>query len=193
MILLTQKVQPTKFQKTMQNNIWHSIPYGSKEKLNVLIEIPKMSRVKYELDKETGLVHVDRVLYSPMHYPTNYGFVPQTLWDDGDPLDVLVMSHEPFVPGCLVAVRPIGVLDMTDDGDPDAKILAVPFNDPRFNTKQDITDVDPHTLEEIKHFFSVYKELQAKEVIVSHWENKEEALRDIDRSIALYREKYGQK
>src|SRR3989344_1772837 len=103
-------------------NLWHDIPWGSVEKLNVVIEIPKLSRIKYELNKETGLIHVDRVLYSPMHYPANYGFVPQTLWDDGDPLDILVLSHEPFVPGILVEARPIGIMDMTDDGDPDAKI-----------------------------------------------------------------------
>jgi inorganic pyrophosphatase len=88
------------------HSLWHDIPRGDVKTLNVIIEIPKMSRIKYELDKDTGLIHVDRVLYSPMHYPANYGFVPKTLWDDGDPLDVLVMSHEPFVPACLVAATP---------------------------------------------------------------------------------------
>ncbi len=173
--------------------MWHSLPSGEPEKLNVIIEIPKMSRIKYELDKETGLIHVDRVLYSPMHYPANYGFVPQTLWEDGDPLDVLVMSHEPFVPGCLVAARPIGVMEMTDDGDSDAKVLAVPVKDPRYNTIKDINDVDPHTLEEIKHFFKVYKDLQKKEVMVADWRPQADAIKDIKHSLELYQQKYGNK
>ncbi len=171
-------------------NLWHNTPSGTVDELNVIIEIPKLSRIKYELDKETGLIMVDRVLYSPMHYPTNYGFTPQSLWADGDPLDVLVMSHEPFVPGCLVKVRPIGVMEMTDDGDSDAKILAVPIKDPRYNMIQDIADLDPHTLEEIKHFFKVYKDLQNKEVLVADWRNKAEAQKDIEKSFKLYKEKY---
>ena len=173
-------------------NLWHDIPAGTLDELNVIIEIPKLSRIKYELDKDTGLIHVDRVLYSPMHYPANYGFVPQTLWDDGDPLDVLVMSHEPFVPGCLVKGRPIGVMEMTDDGDSDAKILAVPVKDPRYNTIQNLSDLDPHTLEEIKHFFKVYKELQKKEVVVADWRDKAEAHKDIKHSFELYRQKFAQ-
>lgn len=175
------------------NNLWHTIPPGTPEKLNVIIEIPKMSRIKYELDKETGLIHVDRVLYSPMHYPANYGFVPQTLWEDGDPLDVLVMSHEPFVPGCLVVARPIGVMEMTDDGDSDAKVLAVPVKDPRYNSVTNLGDLEPHTLEEIKHFFKVYKDLQKKEVMVADWRNKEDAIKDIERSLEQYLKKYGPK
>lgn len=172
-------------------NLWHDIPFGKgNNKFNVIIEIPKLSRVKYELDKETGLIHVDRVLYSPMHYPANYGFVPQTLWDDGDPLDVLVMSHEPFVPGCLVEVRPIGIMQMTDDGDSDAKLLAIPAKDPRFSTINDISDLEPHTLEEISHFFKVYKDLQNKEVVVGAWENHEGAERAFDHSRELYIQKY---
>lgn len=169
-------------------NLLTDIPYGTPEEINVIIEIPKLSRIKYELDKETGLIHVDRVLYSPMHYPANYGFVPQTLWDDGDPLDVLVMSHEPFVPGCLVKARPIGVMEMTDDGDSDAKVLAVPIKDPRFSRIKDIQDLEPHTLEEIKHFFKVYKDLQQKEVVVAEWRNKDEAIKDIQKSIDQYKQ-----
>lgn len=171
-------------------NLWHDIPFGKDEELfNVIIEIPKLSRVKYELEKETGLIHVDRVLYSPMHYPANYGFAPQSLWDDGDPLDVLVMSHEPFVPGCLVAVRPIGVLEMTDDGEGDSKILAVPAKDPRFNRITDLKDIEPHNLEEMSHFFKVYKDLQNKEVVVGDWKGKEEAIQSIRHSRMLYKEK----
>ncbi|MEX0910283.1 MAG: inorganic diphosphatase [Candidatus Paceibacterota bacterium] len=171
-------------------NLWHDIPSGDSNELNVIVEIPKLSRIKYELDKETGLIMVDRVLYSPMHYPANYGFVPQSLWEDGDPLDVLVMSHEPFSPGCLVKARAIGVMEMTDDGDSDAKVLAVPISDPRYKNIKDIKDIDEHTLEEIKHFFKVYKDLQKKEVIVAHWRDKDEAKKDIDHSFDLYRQKY---
>ncbi len=171
-------------------NLWHDIKPGDKENLNVVIEIPKLSRIKYELDKDSGLIKVDRVLYSPMHYPANYGFVPKTLWDDGDPLDVLVISHEAFIPGCIVDARPIGVLDMKDDGEGDAKILSVPSRDPRFNNIKDISDLEPHVLEEIKHFFKVYKDLQNKKVLVEKWEGKEKALEAIEHSFSLYNEKY---
>ncbi len=175
----------------MPRNIWHDVSFGSLESLNAIVEIPKLSRVKYELDKESGLIKFDRVLYSPMHYPTNYGFVPQTLWGDGDPLDVLVIAHEAFIPGCLVPVRPIGILSMTDSGDDDAKILAVPVADPRFKNTQDVLDVEPHFLEEIKHFFEVYKDLQNKEVRVGNWQGKAEAIKVCQKSLDLYREKFG--
>ena len=171
-------------------NLWHDVPRGDEKILNVIVEIPKLSRIKYELEKETGLIHVDRVLYSPMHYPANYGFVPQTLWDDGDPLDVLVMSHEPFVPGCLVAVRPIGIMDMTDDGESDSKVLAVPAKDPRFNSIKDLDQIEPHTLDEISHFFKVYKDLQKKEVVVGAWADRATAEKAILHSIELYEKKY---
>lgn len=171
-------------------NLWHDLKAGGRENLNVVIEVPKLSRVKYELDKDSGLIKVDRVLYSPMHYPANYGFVPKTLWDDGDPLDVLVLSHEDFVPGCIVEARPIGVLNMNDSGDDDAKILAVPTEDPRFKNTKDIEDVECHLLDEIQHFFRVYKDLQKKEVTVRDWENKSKALEAVDHSFKLYEEKY---
>jgi inorganic pyrophosphatase len=171
-------------------NLWHDIPLGDKNEFNVIVEIPKLSRIKYELDKDTGLIHMDRVLYSPMHYPANYGFVPKSLWDDGDPLDVLIISHEPFVPGCLVKARPIGVMEMTDDGEDDAKILSVPVKDPRFKKIKDIEDVEPHILEEIKHFFKVYKELQKKEVKVGEWKNRQAAEQAIEHSVKLYQDKY---
>lgn len=175
----------------MSMNLWHDIPRGDEESLQMVVEIPAGSRVKYELDKKTGLIKYDRVLYSPMHYPANYGFVPQTLWEDGDPLDVLVLGAEPLVPGCLIEVRPIGVLDMVDGGDGDAKILAVPKNDPRWNETTCIEDVENHILEETKHFFKVYKDLQRKEVDVREWRNGEEAKKDIRRSFDLYDAKYG--
>jgi inorganic pyrophosphatase len=171
-------------------NSWHDINPGTKEKLNVIVEIPKLSRVKYELDKDTGLVKFDRVLYSPMHYPTNYGFVPQTLWEDGDPLDIFVFAHEPLLPGSLVESRPIGQLPMTDDGEDDVKILAVPIEDPRFAEIHNIEHVETHLLKEIKHFLEVYKGLQEKEVIVGEWENGEKAHESIERSFKLYKERY---
>ena len=171
-------------------NLWHDISPGEGDSVNVVVEIPKLSRVKYELDKTTGQIKVDRVLYSPMHYPGNYGFVPQSLWDDGDPLDVIVLSHEPFVPGCLVEARPIGVLDMTDDGEDDVKILAVPVRDPRFREIIDIKDIESHTLEDIQHFFKVYKDLQKKEVIVGDWHGRDRAAKDIEHSFKNYRSKY---
>lgn len=174
-------------------NLWHDIPSGDSEKLNVIIEIPKESRVKYELDKETGLIKFDRVLYSPMHYPANYGFVPQTLWEDGDPLDVLVLAYEPLIPGSLVETRPIGILEMEDDGESDSKVLSVPISDPRFKNTKDISDIEEHLLHEIKHFFKVYKDLQEKEVRVGDWKGSKEAKEAILKSIELYKEKYGNK
>ncbi len=174
-------------------NLWHDIAPGTASALNVIIEIPKLSRVKYELDKETGLIKFDRVLYSPMHYPANYGFVPQTLWEDGDPLDVLVLAHEPLIPGCLIEARVIGALEMNDGGEDDIKVLAVPIADPRFKGIEDTSDVEPHILEEIKHFFKVYKDLQKKEVKVGAWLDAAAAQKAAERSFSLYAEKYGKK
>lgn len=167
-------------------NLWHDVPHGTAEELNVIIEIPSGSRVKYEVDKDTGLIMYDRVLYSPMHYPANYGFVPQTLWEDGDPLDVLVLGAEPLVPGCLVKVRPIGVLDMIDGGEGDAKVLAVPVADPRMKNMKDISDVEPHILDEIQHFFKVYKDLQKKEVKVGDWRDAKAAREACEQSFVAY-------
>lgn len=171
-------------------NLWHDIDHGELEELNVIVEIPMLSRVKYELDKDTGLIKFDRVLYSPMHYPANYGFVPKTLWEDGDPLDVLVLGHEALVPGCIVKARPIGMLEMIDGGEGDAKILAVPTADPRYKNTKDIKDLEPHLLDEIKHFFTVYKDLQKNEVKVGDWKGKQDALAAAEKSFAMYKEKY---
>lgn len=171
-------------------NLWHDVERKSEESFNVIVECQKGSRVKYEVDKESGLIMFDRVLYSPLHYPHNYGFVPRTLWEDGDPLDVLVITHEPLVPGCLVECRAIGVLDMIDDGDGDAKILAVPKKDPRFEQTKTIDDLEPHLLKEMTHFFKVYKDLQNKTVEVKAWEGKEKALKAIKKSFELYDQKF---
>jgi len=171
-------------------NLWHDVSPGTPENINVVVEIPKLSRVKYELDKETGLIKFDRVLYSPMHYPANYGFVPQTLWEDGDPLDVLVLAHEPLLPGSLVKTRPIGLLEMNDGGEDDVKILGVPSADPRFSRTDDIDKLEPHLLEEIRHFFSVYKDLQKKKVVVGEWKGPDDARSAIQKSFMLYKEKF---
>lgn len=172
-------------------NLWHDIPAGDNGTMNVIVEIPKGSRIKYELDKVTGLIKMDRVLYSPMHYPANYGYVPQTLWEDGDPLDVLVLGHEPLIPGCLVEARAIGMLPMIDGGDDDVKLLAVPVSDPRFKQTNALSDLEPHFLAEIGHFFKVYKDLQEKKVVVGEWKPKKDADAAFARSLELYKEKYG--
>jgi len=171
-------------------NLWHDVDRRTSEEFKVVVEIPKGSRVKYELDKTSGLIKFDRVLFSAMHYPGDYGFVPQSLWDDGDPLDVLILTREPLVPGCLVKCRAVGVLDMVDGGEGDAKILAVPVSDPRFNHILDLNNVNPHALREIKHFFSTYKELQEKIVEVGEWRDKKEAIKDIEKSFKLYDNKF---
>jgi inorganic pyrophosphatase len=171
-------------------NLWHDIDRKDENTFNVIIEIPKGSRVKYEVDKETGLICFDRVLYSPMHYSANYGFIPQTLWEDNDPIDVLVLSEESLNSGCLVKCRAIGALDMVDGGEGDVKILAVPVKDPRFNHINDILDVSPHLLEEISEFFKVYKNLQKKEVEVGDWRNAILAREDIVKSFNLYDKNY---
>ena len=171
-------------------NLWHDVDRKNVEEFNVIVECPKNSRVKYEVDKETGLIMFDRVLYSPMHYNNNYGFVPQTLWEDGDPLDVLVMNEEPLVPGTLVKCRAIAVLDMIDGGEGDAKILAVPVKDPRCDHIKDLSDVSPHYLEEIREFFRVYKNLQKKEVEVPDWRDQKAALETVKKSFELYDKEY---
>ena len=171
-------------------NLWHDIDRKTKEKFNVIIEISKGSRVKYEVDKETGIIAFDRVLYSPMHYSANYGFVPQTLWEDGDALDVLVLSEEALVTGCMIECRAVGVLDMIDGGEGDAKVLAVPVADPRFEHIKDLNDVAPHLLKEIKEFFTVYKNLQNKKVEVGEWQNKARAIKDIEKSFEIYDTKF---
>lgn len=189
-LLLTLSRPLVTYNQTMPLNLWHDVPRGVTKTLNAIVEIPMGSRVKYELDKKTGMIKYDRVLYSPMHYPANYGFVPQTLWEDGDPLDVLILGADELIPGCLIEVRPIGVLDMVDGGDGDAKVLAVPCGDPRWNNTNDIADIESHILEEIKHFFKVYKDLQNKEVFVGEWRDRAEAEKDIERAFVMYDEKY---
>ena len=147
---------------------------------NAIIEIPKGSTNKYELDDETGMLRLDRVLYSPLFYPFDYGFIPQTRYLDGDPIDVLVMSMHPTFPGCIVDSRAIGVLEMRDEKGPDEKLLCVATKDPRFNNRKSLNDLNPHTLKEIIHFFEVYKTLEDKEVEVIGWKDVPEAIQIIE-------------
>jgi inorganic pyrophosphatase len=139
------------------------------ETIDVLIEIPKGSRNKYEYDFEYKKIRYDRMIYSSMHYPADYGFVPETLALDGDPLDVLVLVQEPTFPGCLMEVKPIGVFHMADEKGPDEKLICVPISDPIWNQLNDLSEMNPHLKEEIEHFFQVYKDLEQKKVDVGGW------------------------
>jgi inorganic pyrophosphatase len=170
-------------------NLLHDIAPGTSEEMNVIIEIPRGSMNKYEIDKETGLIMLDRVLHTAQQYPFYYGFVPQTLWDDGDALDVVLLTTQPLAPGILVHARPIAVLPMIDGGDKDEKILAVPASDPRFADIKDLSDVNKHTLKEISHFFLTYKQLQKKEVSLEEWQGKEAAVAAFNRACQMYQEK----
>ena len=174
-------------------NAWHDVSPGDKlpEEFNAIIETPKGSRNKYELDKESGLIKFDRALYSTFVYPTDYGFVPQSYWEDGDPLDVMVIVADPTVPGCLIKVRPVGVLHMIDSGEADDKIIAVPVKDPRFEHIKDLKDLGEHFQKEVSHFFEHYKDLQGKKVTANKWGSKAEALKTIKKGIQLYKEKFG--
>ncbi len=147
--------------------------------LTVVVEIPKGSRNKYEYDKEKGYFRLDRVLHSPVHYPVDYGYFEDTLGSDGDPLDALVLLLEPTFPGCHITVKPIGYLQMSDDKGEDQKILCVPTSDPFWNYIDDITEVPPHLLKEIEHFFNIYKVLEKKKTIVEGWRDRKDAERII--------------
>ncbi len=170
-------------------NLLHDIAPGTSEEMNVIIEIPRGSQNKYEIDKETGLIALDRVLHTAQSYPFDYGFVPQTHWDDGDALDVVVLTTVPLFPGILVRVRPVAILPMVDGGDKDEKVLAVPVDDPRFNDVKDLADVNKHTLKEISHFFLTYKQIQKKEVSVEDWQDKAAAVAAFDRAVQMYKDK----
>jgi inorganic pyrophosphatase len=167
---------------------WHDLSAGKHppDLVTAIIEIPGGSRNKYELDKETGLFRLDRVLYSAVHYPGDYGFIPRTLSEDGDPCDVLVLIREPTFVGCAIAVRPIGVLRIRDRGEGDEKIVAVPAEDPFQNEYFDIADVPRHLLREIEHFFQIYKDLEGKRVQVEGWGKSEVAMAEIARAIERY-------
>jgi inorganic pyrophosphatase len=157
--------------------------------VSVMIEIPKGSRNKYEYDKEKKRLKFDRMLFSAVHYPSDYGFIQETLAMDGDALDALVLVWEPTFPGCIIDAKPVGLFKMWDEKGPDEKILCVPLYDPFWNYIESISDVPPHLLKEIEHFFSIYKELEEKKTGVEGWENRESAIRIIKESQQRYKEK----
>lgn len=169
-------------------NLLHDVAPGSADEMNVIIEIPKDSHNKYEIDKKTGLIKLDRANYSSAAYPFDYGFVPQTLWDDGDALDVIMLTTYPLNVGVLVAARPVGILHMIDGGDADEKIIAVPTEDKRWDDVQDIGDVNQHQLKEFVHFFETYKNLKGKPVTVeiNGYEGATQAKEAFERSRELY-------
>lgn len=185
-------------QKTKNNmNLWHDVTLGKNvpNEFNCIIEISEGSHNKYEYDKETGMIALDRANYSAALYPVNYAFAPQTLWEDGDALDVLVMSTYPLDVGVLVAVRPVAIMDMNDSGEEDAKIIVVPVNDRRFEDINDLGDLNKHTLKEYKHFFETYKALKSDEpnkypVVISGYRGRAEAIEAILKSQELYKEKF---
>jgi inorganic pyrophosphatase len=170
-------------------NLWHELPPGPDvpQVVYVIVEIPKGSRNKYEYHKTAGVLKLDRVLYSSLHYPGDYGLIPRTYYEDGDPLDILVMINEPTFPGCIIEARPVGVFRMMDKGLPDDKILAVPASDPLAQGYADISDLPPHYLREVAHFFEVYKDLEGERTRPLGWEPAEVARERILHSINLYR------
>ena len=175
-----------------KNTIWHTISEDriKPEDFLAYIEIPKGCKNKYELDKESGALILDRILYTSTHYPANYGFIPKTLGDDGDPLDVLVICTEDIISGALVRVKPIGVVRMIDQGLGDEKIVAVPFNDPNYNVYNDISELPKHIIDEIEHFFSVYKTLENKETVINNRGGKDDAIEYVKKAIELYKGKF---
>lgn len=173
----------------MNMNPWHDVREDrvTSDEFISLIEISKGSKNKYELDKESGLLILDRVLFTSTHYPQNYGFIPKTYAEDFDPLDVLVLCSEPILPMAFVKAKPIGVLIMADNGLNDEKIIAVASNDPFYNLYEDISDLPSHILDEIKHFFTVYKTLEGKETAIDTIKDKTEAKRIIESCLARYK------
>lgn len=171
---------------------WHEVAIGKNVPsiVNAVIEIPKGSRAKYEIDKASGLIKLDRVLYGSMMYPAHYGIIPQTLFDDGDPLDILVMTQVPLVPLTLVSVKVIGLMHMIDQGVPDDKIIAVAETDPSVSHINDITDLPQTFIDELKNFFENYTKLEGKEVQVPQFLNRDIAMKTIQYSIRLYNKTY---
>jgi len=173
-------------------NIWHDISFEriTPSDFIAVIEIEKGSKNKYELDKETGLIMLDRILYTSTHYPANYGFIPKTLADDEDPLDVLVLCSEPINTLVLVRAYPIGVISMVDENSVDEKIIAIPFEDPTYNCYRSIDALPHHIFAEMKHFFSVYKELEHTSTAVSEVKGHKEAMNIVERAIDAYKARF---
>ncbi len=167
-------------------NLLHDIAPGTRDEMNVIIEIPKYSKNKYQIDKETGIIALDRVMHSAQDYPCDYGFVPQTLFDDGDALDVVLITTYPLAPGILVRARPVAIMEMVDGGERDDKVIAVPVDDPRMDDIKDISDLNSHFQKEMSHFFETYKKVQNKEVKIGNWLGSDKAKEAFDRSRELY-------
>lgn len=175
-------------------NLWHDVSLGSNvpDEITVIIECPRGTKNKYEIDKETGLIKLDRVMKTSQDYPVDYGFAPQTLWEDGDPLDIAVLTTHPLFPGCMLTVRPVAVMTMVDCGESDYKIIAVPTDDVRWNDVTDLAHVNGHTIKEIKHFFETYKSIEPnKVVVIDSVLGQADAKSAVLRSVELYKEKFG--
>lgn len=173
-------------------NPWHDVSPGDKLPgiVNGIIEIPKGTRAKYELDKESGLLRLDRVLYSSVYYPANYGFIPQSFCDDKDPLDILVLSQIDVVPMCIVSAKVIGVMRMLDNGEADDKIIAVAEGDPSVSHINDISELPLHFISEMRNFFEDYKKLEKKTVVVENFLNRKTAIKILQESLKLYNENF---
>ena len=176
-------------------NLWHDIPVGDNtpDEANVIVEISRGSKNKYEIDKETGIIALDRVMHTAQDYPFDYGFFPQTYWHDDDALDVIILTTYPLPIGIMAHVRPVALLKMVDDGDNDDKVIAVPTQDPRWSAVHDKSDINAHTLKEIEHFFSTYKQLQNKSVEINGIEDAAAAKAALQEGIKLYKDSYPQK
>lgn len=176
----------------MAIHLWHNLSSGPQvpEVVYAVIEVPKGSRNKYEYSKTAGVIKLDRVLYSPLHYPGDYGFIPRSFYEDGDPLDILVMMNEPSFPGCVIEARPIGMLRLIDKGQPDDKILAVPSTDPEFDDYRSMQDLPRHFPNVVEHFFKVYKELEKASVESQGWADADEAKKAIHHALQLYRDTF---
>jgi inorganic pyrophosphatase len=173
-------------------NPWHDFPVGSNppEVVTAVVEIPRGSRNKFELDKQSGMFRLDRLLYSAVHYPGDYGFIPRTLAGDNDPLDVLIMTTVPTFTGCLIEARPLGIFVMHDRDETDEKILAVPLRDPLYAEYAELEDVAPHFLREVEHFFAIYKDLEGTRAKVIGWSDRRAAAEVISESMQRYRKGY---
>ncbi len=171
---------------------WHGISAGdgAPRIVNAVIEIPQGSRAKYEIDKASGLLRLDRIIYSSFYYPCNYGFIPQTYGDDKDPLDILVITSQPVQPMCLMEAKVMGVMQMVDSGDADDKIIAVAATDPSVNHYNNIEELPKHFFDELRHFFEEYKKLENKAVVVEEFQDKATALKIIEDARAFYRDNF---
>ncbi|KAJ4789539.1 Soluble inorganic pyrophosphatase [Rhynchospora pubera] len=187
---LNQRILSSLSRRSVAAHPWHDLEIGpgAPAIFNVVVEITKGSKVKYELDKKTGLIMVDRVLYSSVVYPHNYGFIPRTLCEDGDPMDVLVLMQEPVIPGCFLRAKPIGLMPMIDQGEKDDKIIAVCADDPEFRHINNLSELSPHRLNEIRRFFEDYKKNENKEVAVNEFLPASDAQEAIQKSMDIYAE-----